>query len=440
MIIAAVELIDGQAHTRWTADHIELDLSTSPTWTVALRTWLRERARHMSGQNAEAIVRNVGLDAREEPGKITILSVDPMGSATAREADTDQWDTIVNPQPDAHDHDPHPTDTKNDNLEVNTAAEPPSTAVVTADWGQPPVPMHAEQTTPQPAPAASENKPTTTLFGTDWSGPAGVAPTSLPRSFVAVVNLKGGVGKTTLAVTITEAMARMAGHNDLVLAEFNPAGTIRQRTLITAPGTVDDFIAHAADNPDFGRSQRDLDNIVSWQDSWAVLPSTVSARKNDSTQWRPGLAAHHVDLALDALTKTFRMIVIDTANDPRDTAWQKVITRADRILVPATWDPDVMTLTAQMMEDMAADISPADLKRRIIWVMPPVRKLPWPDKQASRSHAALVDASWKVLTFPHDKHLAEGGIIQWDRLAASTRKAANTIATALLTSNGIAQS
>ena len=72
--------------------------------------------------------------------------------------------------------------------------------------------------------------------------------------------------------------------------------------------------------------------------------------------------------------------------------------------------------------------------------MPPVRKLPWPDKQASRSHAALVDASWKVLTFPHDKHLAEGGIIQWDRLAASTRKAANTIATALLTSNGIAQS
>lgn len=66
MIVAAVELIDAQPHTVWTAEKVELNLG-SASWVVDLRTWLRERARRMAGQTADAILRNVNPHTLTRP-------------------------------------------------------------------------------------------------------------------------------------------------------------------------------------------------------------------------------------------------------------------------------------------------------------------------------------------------------------------------------------
>lgn len=473
MIVAAVELIDAQPHTIWTAERIELNLVPG-SWVVDLRTWLRERARHMAGQTADAILRNVNPEAQEEHGSHTILTVDHLGNAAASPADADQWDLVVTP-PTPVPTDPEPSEPDQPSLDEATPPNP--VEVIPENDGQQPVPptptveaqpyyepaAHAGTSSAQirpvsrawnpstsaapaphldqafPAPALPDTVRTvdhlasTDLFHTSWDGQPDVTPTRLPQCLVAVANVKGGVGKTTLAVTVTQALAHLAGHHDLALVEFNPAGTVRRRALVNGPGTVDDFIARALADPDFGRSQRDLDDIVTWQDAWAVIPSAASARENNSTDWREAMSADHVDVALAALRKTFRMLVVDTANDPRDPAWQELITRADHIMIPATWDPDVMALTTQMIKDMAAGISPDDLKRRIVWVTPPVKKRLWGTNRPARFHDSLVNDGWTVLTLPLDKHLAEGGVIRWDKLAAPTRKAATTIATTLVT-------
>lgn len=292
----------------------------------------------------------------------------------------------------------------------------------------------SETARPLSSPARSPLAVPDDIPDSDSRPPARAQVDRLPEAIIGVVNLKGGVGKTTLAVTVALALADLAGHNDLALIEVNPAGTIRSRTRITAEGDLETLIDRAQKDPDFGRSPRDLDDLLTWQPlPWAVLPSSATNRRDDGT-YRPALTAQTTSLALDTLLKTCRTIVVDTGNDPRDGGWQEVIRRADHLLIPVSWEPDVMRSATAMIDDLRHDLSVPEIRQKVILVhtRPPFRR---PSGRRAREYeASLTQAGLRVETLPPDRHLDQHGRIEWAKLASRTRAAATHIAEEVIAS------
>lgn len=426
MIWAAVDVTDNAAATVWVRDNDALDLDPDD-WGTGLRSWLREKTLHDAGEVAEALVRGLDADLHPSPGELIKLAVDRYGGARATGASLTQWEALTAPpappsvtEPETTE--PQTTPAGHDSAEKTETPQPDHGPTVPAPIAAPAGPARFSLALP-PDDHESEAGP-----------PARAQIERLPEEIIGVVNLKGGVGKTTLAVTITQALADLAGHNDLALVEVNPAGTIRSRTKVTAHGDLETLIDRAIKDPDFGRSPRDLDDLLTWQPMpWAVLPSSATNRRDDGT-YLPALTAQTTSLALDTLLKTCRTIVVDTGNDPRDAGWQEVIRRADRLLIPVAWEPDVMRSATIMIDDLRHDLSVPEIRQKVILVQtrPPFRRPS--SRHAHQYQDSLTQAGLHVESLPPDRHLDQHGLIEWSRLASRTRAAATHIAEEIIAS------
>lgn len=410
--------------------------------------------RRTRAQNRSIVVVSAADETRPILALVGVLFVALVGvrfvidaHGHAQAATDEDWQLALVPEPAAEHEPPAPAEAEGEAASVLGGDEVP-------DW-QPhiPAPRQArpEPGSPQspsgdPVPSADQDqveppaketgtdrlnlaeRPRRTFTARTWDNDQARSIATLPRRIVTVANTKGGVGKTPLAVVITQALAHLAGHHDLALVEINPVGTLRRRTRITHDGCLESLIAEAETNPDFGWSPRDLDTMLTWQDlPWAALPSAATARRPDGSYWPP-LTCDATGLALDVVLKTCRMIVLDTGNDPRDAAWQEGLRRSDRIIVPVSWEPDVMGVAAQMIDDLAAERDLAQLKRDVIFVETHA-PLNWPKRgRAAQYRAALHDDGWQVMNLPPDRHLAEGALIEWHKLAGRTRTAALALA------------
>lgn len=202
------------------------------------------------------------------------------------------------------------------------------------------------------------------------------APAQLTDHIITLANLKGGTGKTPLAVILAQALATTAGHDDIVVVEINPRGTLSTR----AP--------------------RHTDNHNS-----LITPPT----------------ADDLDRIITALRSRFHVIILDTGNNDLDAAWQHAITIADHIIIPVQWDPDTLTLTQNMVRDMN-HLGATHLKNRCIWVGTHA-PIDLPKRSIKKSFTtALTDAGWTVHTLPADRHIASDGTITWTKLAHHHRQ------------------
>lgn len=255
--------------------------------------------------------------------------------------------------------------------------------------------------------------------------------TQLPDRIITLANLKGGTGKTPLAVVLAQALDTLAGHDDIVIVELNPRGTLSSRAPRHAANTIIDLAA-ACHRDSFATQPRDLDPYLSWQPGgWATIvcpPSII----NEGHGLITPVTADDLDRITTALATRFHVIIIDTGNNDLDEAWQHAITIADRIIIPIQWDPDTLTLTQNMVRDMD-QLGHGNLKTRILWVgtHAPIDR---PKRAMKKSFSqALTQSGWTVHNLPADRHLATDTTITWTKLARRTRRAATTIATALLT-------
>lgn len=256
------------------------------------------------------------------------------------------------------------------------------------------------------------------------------APAQLTDHIITLANLKGGTGKTPLAVILAQALATTAGHDDIVVVEINPRGTLSTRAPRHTDNTVID-LARAARHPEFASQPRDLDPYISWQPGgWATITCPPTITDNHNSLITPP-TADDLDRIITALRSRFHVIILDTGNNDLDAAWQHAITIADHIIIPVQWDPDTLTLTQNMVRDMN-HLGATHLKNRCIWVGTHA-PIDLPKRSIKKSFTtALIDAGWTVHTLPADRHIASDGTITWTKLARRTRKAATTIAKATL--------
>ncbi|WP_111467188.1 MinD/ParA family ATP-binding protein [Microbacterium suaedae] len=171
-----------------------------------------------------------------------------------------------------------------------------------------------------------------------------------PRT-IAVVNGKGGSGKTPTTILIGAAFARFGGAGVLAWDNNQTRGTLGWRTE-QGPhdGTLHDMLeasehllsnnAQAADVASFVHHQR--------QDRFDVLRSQPIALASEQR-----VSADDVDRIHAIAARYYRLIVMDSGNDESDPLWQRMIDRTDQLVVATTTRDEHAEAGALLLDALA---------------------------------------------------------------------------------------
>lgn len=158
-----------------------------------------------------------------------------------------------------------------------------------------------------------------------------------PRT-IAVVNGKGGAGKTPTTVLLSALFARHGGSGVLAWDNNETRGTLGWRTE-QGPheAHVLDLLPHSDELMQPGARAADLAAYVHHQvdDKFDVLRSNPLLLPHQQR-----LTAGDFDDVHQVATKYFRLIFVDSGNDETAPHWLRMIDHADQIVVATTTRPD----------------------------------------------------------------------------------------------------
>ncbi len=182
------------------------------------------------------------------------------------------------------------------------------------------------------------------------TGPLGIESWSRNGTLVAVFNPKGGVGKTTIAINVSAALAAM-GRRVLLVDADTVTGHISSSLGLEHVRTLVDEVIDAHDAGVEPPAM--IDDLV------AAHPSGMGVLVLASGPLKTSLLdPAHVAAAIDTGRRTHDVVVVDLHPD-YDGLNRAIFERADRILVPVT--PDVPALRAAVqLRDVAAELGFSD--------------------------------------------------------------------------------
>ena len=225
---------------------------------------------------------------------------------------------------------------------------------------------------------------------------------------VAVMSIKGGVGKTTVAACLGLTLAEHRGDRVVVLDANPDAGTLAER-LTGEPGvTVRELL-------------RDLDRIHSWSDmsrytSLAGRLQVVASEQDPADVF--GREEYERVSAL--LGRYFDLTVTDSGTGLVHSAMAGTLTIADGLVVVGSPTVDGAGRAAKTLDWLCAH-GHAQLAADAVVLLNHDRVSA--DVDAGRIHAYFAARCRAVVDVPHDPHLAVGGRIDPARLREPTRTA-----------------
>lgn len=240
-----------------------------------------------------------------------------------------------------------------------------------------------------------------------------------PRT-VAVVNTKGGAGKTPTTAMLAAIFARNGGAGVLAWDNNQTQGTLGWRTE-QGPheATVRDLLPEAPALMAAGSRAADVARFVHHQtaDRYDVLRSAPVALTD-----RPRLGRDDLDAVHAVATRFYRIVVMDSGNDPSDPLWLGMIDHADQLVVSTSTRDDHAEAGAVLLETLAGrDEHAAALAARAVVVL--TRADPGaPDdlvRRVTRGYGALAR---RTVVIPHDPALVQGRL-RFDVMRRATQRA-----------------
>ena len=238
-----------------------------------------------------------------------------------------------------------------------------------------------------------------------------------PRT-IAVLNGKGGAGKTPTSILLASYFARL-GSGSVVAADGNVTrGTLGWRTE-QGPhnATILDMVPQTEALMDPSARNGDVAAYTHHQtiDQFDVLRSNPLLLSTEQK-----LTPEELDGIQQVLTRYYRMIIWDTGNDEGDSLWLRIVSHADQIVIATTTRTDHAEAGRLLLQGLASrDERSAALAANAVVVI----------SQADREEppaTSLVDGfagiAREVVTIPYDRSMRE----QWlrsDKLAPATRAA-----------------
>lgn len=240
-----------------------------------------------------------------------------------------------------------------------------------------------------------------------------------PRT-IAIVNGKGGAGKTPTTVLLSAIFARYGGAGVLAWDNNQTRGTLGWRTE-QGPheATLLELLPQSETLLGTGAQSADLAHFVHHQtrDRFDVLRSKpmelASAQRVDGED---------VDAIHRVASKYYRLIFIDSGNDESDPMWQRMIDHTDQLVVATTTRDDHAEAGALLLEALADRGDKAQiLAQNAIAVVTQA------DSKATSADVKRVADGYRTLardvaSIPFDPAIVDG-ILRYDALRPATQRA-----------------
>lgn len=239
-----------------------------------------------------------------------------------------------------------------------------------------------------------------------------------PRTIV-VLNPKGGAHKTTATLLIAATFGIYRGGYTLAWDNNETMGTLGVRAQAARHTNTAVDLLRDLDRFADARSARvgDLDNYVRSQgdaqfDALASDLDPAGAASIDAEAFR---RLH------GALSRFYRVLVIDTGNNMRASNWEAAVEAADQLVIVSTIREDTAYGAASLLDGLRRKGHANKVADAVTILSSPAKTA---DAQLSRRlHGHFRQLTRAVLDVPHDPALVAGGPIDIEALAPRTREA-----------------
>ncbi|WP_197320553.1 MinD/ParA family protein [Saccharomonospora sp. NB11] len=229
---------------------------------------------------------------------------------------------------------------------------------------------------------------------------------------IAMLSLKGGVGKTTMTTTLGSTFASLRGDR-VIAVDANPdTGTLAQKIPIETTATVRHLL-------------RDADRIARYSDVRAYTsqgPSRLEVLASDADPAVSEAFSEHDYLrVLSVLERFYNVVLTDCGTGLMHSAMKGVLDSADALVVVSSSSLDGARSASATLDWLEAH-GYGDLVSRSVAVINSVRPRTG-SVDIDRLTAHFAARVRGVARIPFDPHLEEGAEIELDRLSKETRSA-----------------
>jgi MinD-like ATPase involved in chromosome partitioning or flagellar assembly len=229
---------------------------------------------------------------------------------------------------------------------------------------------------------------------------------------IAMLSLKGGVGKTTITATLGAAFASIRGDR-VVAVDANPdRGTLSQKVPLETPATVRHLL-------------RDAEGIERYSDVRSYTsqgPSRLEVLASESDPaMSEAFSAEDYGQTLEILERFYGLVLTDCGTGLLHSAMTSVLEKADALIVVSSGSIDGARSASATLDWLDAH-GHEELVRNSIAVINAVRPRSGKvDMQKVVDHFSRRCRAVRLV--PFDPHLEEGAEISLDRLKRETREA-----------------
>ena len=243
-------------------------------------------------------------------------------------------------------------------------------------------------------------------------------PLDGPRN-IAVVNLKGGAHKTTASLMIAATLGVSRGGNVLAWDNNETRGTLGWRGVPTEHHrTAVDLLHDIETLRSPSASNADLDPYVRPQ---GEMRFDILASDED-----PGSAALIDDRAFgeldEALSRFYRIKVIDTGNNVRASNWLAAVKSADQLVIISTVREDTFNAAAWMIDELRAT-GLGEQVDHAVTILSHSSKGKFDPTLRSRLLAHFGAHTRAVAEVPYEQQFVDGTHLDWSRVSKATKKA-----------------
>ncbi|MEU1125044.1 FhaA domain-containing protein [Streptomyces sp. NPDC005899] len=235
---------------------------------------------------------------------------------------------------------------------------------------------------------------------------------------IAVISLKGGVGKTTTTTALGSVLA--TERQDRVVAiDANPdAGTLSRRVRRETSATIRDLVADIPNVPNYMAVRRYTSQAPSGLEVLANDVDPAISTAFDDADYRQ---------VVDCLGQHYPIILTDSGTGLLHSAMGGVLDLADQLIVVATSTVDGAASASTTLDWLNAH-GYADLVQRSITVVSEARKTSKMVK-LDQVVAHFRARCRGVVVVPFDEHLAAGAEVDLAKMKPQTREAYFNLAT-----------
>jgi MinD-like ATPase involved in chromosome partitioning or flagellar assembly len=234
---------------------------------------------------------------------------------------------------------------------------------------------------------------------------------------VAMVSLKGGVGKTTITATLGTTFASLRGDRVMAVDASPDRGTLNQKVPLETASSVRQLLHDA----------KAIERYSDIRRYTSRGPSGLEVLASDSDPAiSEAFSADDYNRAMEILERFYGLVLTDCGTGLLHSAMSSVLDKADVLVVVSSGSIDGARSASATLDWLDAH-GHEDLVRNSVAVINAVRpRTGNVDMQKVVDHFARRCRAVRLV--PFDPHLEEGAEISLDRLRRSTREALTELA------------